>query len=208
MELTIKIIPCGILKTNCYVLSDAQNHGIVIDPGAEGEAILDYVQEQQIAVKYIVNTHGHWDHIGANKIIAKETGAPILIHDLDKQFLEEERLNLSKAFGVIGRGGVVGEVLTDGDMVAVGGISLSVLHTPGHTQGSISLLGDGVVFSGDALFKGSIGRTDLPTGNYEALMKSLGEKLMVLPAETVVYPGHGKPTTIGEEKENNPYIRL
>lgn len=127
---------------------------------------------------------------------------------MDKDFLDDEKLNLSGAFGVIGRGGVAGELLTDGDMVAVGDISLRILHTPGHTQGSISLLGEGMVFAGDALFRGSIGRTDLPTGNMEAMNQSLLEKLLVLPDETIVYPGHGKATTIGAEKENNPYIRL
>lgn len=204
----IKMIPCGILKTNCYVLSDEKKQGLIIDPGADSGTILDYVQGEGISVKYIVNTHGHWDHIGANIPVAKATGAAILIHELDKDFLEEERLNLSQAFGVVGRGGVAGEILTDGDMVAVGDISLEVMHTPGHTRGSISLLGEGMVFSGDALFKGSIGRTDLPTGNMEAMTNSLAKKLLALPNETVVYPGHGKPTTIGAEKENNPYIRF
>lgn len=204
----IKIIPCGILKTNCYVLSDDNRQGLIIDPGAESEHILDYVQTEGIHVKYIVNTHGHWDHIGANIPVAAATGASILIHGLDKDFLEDEKLNLSGAFGVIGRGGVAGELLTDGDMVAVGDISLLVLHTPGHTQGSISLLGEGLVFAGDTLFRGSIGRTDLPTGSMEALNRSLGEKILVLADDTVVYPGHGKATTIGAEKENNPYIRL
>lgn len=204
----IKIIPCGILKTNCYILSDEKAQGIMIDPGADSDAILGYVQEMGIRVKYIVNTHGHWDHIGANIPVAEGTGASILIHALDKDFLEDEKLNLSGAFGVVGRGGMPEELLTDGDMVAAGSIHLQVLHTPGHTQGSISLLGEGMVFAGDALFRGSIGRTDLPTGNMEAMNRSLMEKLLVLPDDTVVYPGHGKPTTIGAEKENNPYIRL
>lgn len=204
----IKIIPCGILKTNCYILSDDKRQGLIIDPGADSGEILDYVEANGIRVKYIVNTHGHWDHIGANVPVATATGAAILIHALDKDFLDDEKLNLSGAFGVIGRGGVAGELLTDGDMVAVGDISLRILHTPGHTQGSISLLGEGMVFAGDALFRGSIGRTDLPTGNMEAMNQSLLEKLLVLPDETIVYPGHGKATTIGAEKENNPYIRL
>lgn len=204
----IKVIPCGILKTNCYILSDKNRQGLIIDPGADSDHILDYVQTEGIRVKYIVNTHGHWDHIGANIPVAAATGASILIHALDKDFLEDEKLNLSGAFGVSGRGGIAGELLTDGDMVAVGDISLLVLHTPGHTQGSISLLGDGMVFAGDALFRGSIGRTDLPTGSMEAMNQSLSEKLLVLSDDTIVYPGHGKATTIGAEKENNPYIRL
>ena len=204
----IKIIPCGILKTNCYVLSDENKQGMIIDPGANSEEILSYVQGAGIHVKYIINTHGHWDHIGANIPVSAATGAAILIHDLDKEFLEKEALNLSKAFGVVGRGGIPGELLTDGDMVAVGDISLQVLHTPGHTQGSISLLGEGMAFVGDTLFRGSIGRTDLPTGDMATMTDTLMKKLLVLPDETVIYPGHGKPTTIGAEKENNPYIRF
>lgn len=204
----IKIIPCGILKTNCYVLSDETGEGVIIDPGAESDAILGYVREAGIRVRYIINTHGHWDHIGANIPVAEETGAPILIHELDKAFLDEEALNLSKAFGVIGRGGMASQCLSEEDVLTAGEVCLRVLHTPGHTQGSISLVADGMIFTGDALFKGSIGRTDLPTGSTEVLMEVLAKKILTFPDDTVVYPGHGKATTIGAEKENNPYIRF
>jgi len=168
---------------------------IVIDPGTgretEAKKILKEIESNGLKIKYIANTHGHPDHTGGNKIFVEATDAPILIHEYDAPML---------------KGPFADRMLHDGDSVQVGGIVLRIFHTPGHSQGSISLIGKDVVFTGDTLFAGSIGRYDLPGGSVDEIKKSL-KKLMILSDHMKVYPGHGPTSTIGEERRNNPFLQ-
>jgi len=199
----------GPYASNCYIVGSQSNKdGMIIDPGDEAKRILKKVKGLKLDIKLIVLTHGHIDHTGALKEVKEATGAEVTVHTDDAQSL--------------GRGGSLVSVLMpglsyptppppdrllkDGDSIDIGDLHFLVLHTPGHTSGGICLLGEGVVFSGDTLFNYGIGRTDLPGGNYSQIMNSLQTKLMTLPDDTIVYPGHGPRTTIGAEREGNPFL--
>jgi len=207
------IIPLvvGNLATNCYVVGDPETKkGIIIDPGGHAERIMDAVERENLEIVAIVDTHGHFDHVLDNEAVKQATGAPIAIHPADAPMLTDPK----KGFGVFAmffgglRGGPPADVLlNEGDEVRFGNQVLKVVHTPGHSQGSISLVGDGVVFSGDALFQGSIGRTDFPGGDYQQLIDSIRTRILTLPDDTVVYSGHGPATTVGDEKRHNPFVR-
>lgn len=199
----------GPIQANCYLVYDEKTkEALVIDPGAEGERIYREIEKLGLQVKYIVNTHGHHDHIGGNEVLKKATGASLYIHQADSNMLTTPKYNLSFFF-------VDGEVsspeadefVKDGDTLAVGELQFQILYTPGHSPGGICLVGEGVCFSGDTLFAESVGRTDLPGGSMEELLTSIRNKLLVLADDTVVYPGHGPQTTIGHEKAANPYLR-
>ncbi|HUU28665.1 MAG TPA: MBL fold metallo-hydrolase, partial [archaeon] len=157
-------------------------------------------------VRYILNTHGHGDHIGANREIKEAYGAPLLIHQADALMLTDPELNISAAFGIPVTSPAADRYLLPGEKVSFGSLGLEVLWTPGHTPGGVSFYGAGVVFTGDTLFCGSIGRYDLPGGNESLLVGSIKEKLHNLPHETLVLPGHGQNTTIGVEKNCNPFL--
>ncbi|MGI6225128.1 MAG: MBL fold metallo-hydrolase [Peptococcales bacterium] len=206
----IKTIIVGPIETNCYLAYCGETkEGIVIDPGDEGEKIVNAIKELGIKIKYIVNTHGHHDHIKANEILKKFTNAPILIHAADAQMLTDANKNLSHFTGERTAELPADQELNDGDTIEFGNICLKVLHTPGHTLGGICLLctTEKKCFTGDTLFNGTVGRTDLPGGNYKTLMNSLKSKLINLPNEVKIYPGHGPHSTIGEEKAINPYFK-
>ncbi|HXL04208.1 MAG: MBL fold metallo-hydrolase [Firmicutes bacterium] len=201
----ISTIRVGAFGTNCYIVGcETSKEAIVIDPGDDADRILEKLKAEGLICKIIANTHGHVDHIAANKALAEATGAIIAIGAEDAPALEDPTLNLSPAFSSFAKGKTsppADLLLAEGDTLYAGGVCLRVLHTPGHTPGSISLLGEGVVFSGDVIFaQGGIGRTDLPGGSYDELMESIEEKLLVLPDETLIYPGHGPFTTIGWER--------
>jgi hydroxyacylglutathione hydrolase len=195
------------LQVNCYILADEKTKDtIVIDPGDDAQDILKVIRDKGLKVKYIVNTHAHFDHVGANKAVKEATGAALLLHGDDAPVLATTALQ-SQSFGI---GSVSSpppdRLLKHGDVITAGEVSLKVLHTPGHTPGGISLLEQGMVFTGDSLFAGSIGRTDFPGGDLLTLLRSIKTNLMTLPDETKVFPGHGPASTIGDERRENPFL--
>ncbi len=208
----IKQFTVGILDTNCYLVSCSKTrNALVIDPGfnkkTEAEKILEEINRHKLHVKYIVNTHGHPDHTSGNRAMKEATSAPILIHEDDAALLEEPGKNMFASWGVTTDSPPADRLLRDGDMVQTGEIHLRVLHTPGHSPGSICLLDEDtdVIFTGDTLFAGSIGRTDLPKSSPEAMTRSL-KKLLSLPDHLKVYPGHYPASTMGAEKRSNPFL--
>ena len=196
-EMFVKMFTVGMLATNCFLVADAESHeALIIYPGfdreSEAKTILNDVERNGFKVKYIVNTHGHPDHNGGNKALKEFTKASILIHEYDAPMLTSPQADRK---------------LHDGDLIEIGNIKLRVMHTPGHSRGSIILLGADTVFSGDTLFAGSIGRYDLPGGSLEDIKNSLKNRLLTLPDYVKVYPGHGPFSTIGEERRNNPFLQ-
>ncbi|MEW6442037.1 MAG: MBL fold metallo-hydrolase [bacterium] len=182
----------GLLGANCYIVACKKTReAVVIDPGGDAVRIASEITKKALLVRCILNTHGHWDHTGANEELRKIAHAPLLIHRLDARGLKRPPDGH----------------LEDGQEVRFGTWTLKVLHTPGHTPGGVCLSGPGVVFTGDTLFAGSIGRTDMPGGSYESLIRSVREKLFPLGDEVRAYPGHGPATTIGTERQHNPFFR-
>lgn len=193
----LKMFTVGMLATNCFLVADEKSHeALIIDPGfdreSEAKTILKEIESNGFEVKYIVNTHGHPDHNGGNRVLRESTKAPILVHELDAPMLSDPPAD---------------RLLHDGDLIEVGDIKLRVIHTPGHSRGSVILVSAGTVFSGDTLFAGSIGRYDLPGGSLEDIKHSLRNKLLILPDYVKVYPGHGSVSTIGEERRSNPFLQ-
>ena len=192
--------------SNCYIVGDeASKEGIIIDPGAGAGQILKRVEDLGLRTKLVVLTHGHGDHTGALAEVKEATGAEVAIHSDDARSLQMRRSQV----------GMPGQtqpdpdrLLQDGDSLNIGDLSVSVIHTPGHTLGGVCLLVEGVLFSGDTLFNFGIGRSDLPGGDGRQLMESIYCKLMVLPDDTVVHPGHGGGTTIGTERRGNPFLNM
>jgi glyoxylase-like metal-dependent hydrolase (beta-lactamase superfamily II) len=199
----------GQLGVNCYILGSPQSkEGIVVDPGAEPEKILAAVNRLGLRITHVINTHGHFDHIGGNRRLLEATGATLLIHEADVPFLTRAAATAS-AYGLSADDSPAPQqFLTDGEEITSGTIRIKVLHTPGHTPGGCSLYvaQAGIVFTGDTLFADSVGRTDFPGSSHEALVAGIRAKLFTLPDETVVFPGHGPRTTIGREKRHNPYL--
>lgn len=209
----LRMLTVGSLSTNCYVVWCRETkEAVIVDPGFDRQddthRVLSVVDKQRLEVRHIVDTHGHPDHTCGNGIVKKVTGAPILIHRLDADMTgRNQGTSLSEFFGFRTGSPLANGFLRDGDVVRFGDVILRVLHTPGHSPGSISLVGDNCVFTGDTLFAGSVGRVDLPGGSGKELLRSVREKLAVLPDAFVVYPGHGPTSTIGEEKRTNPFLR-
>ncbi len=197
----------GPLQVNCFILADEKTkEAVVIDPGDDAADILAAVRDKALRVKYIVNTHGHFDHVGANKAVKDATGAEILMHEADAPLLADAE-DQAIIYGMrVPPPPRPDRFVGDGDAITAGEISLKVLHTPGHTPGGISLLEQGMVFTGDALFAGSIGRTDFPGGDLMTLIGGIRKKLLTLPDETRVFSGHGPASTIGEERRENPFL--
>lgn len=203
----LKGLVVGPLATNCYIVgSEATGEGMIIDPGDEGEAILETVRQEKLDVKLIVLTHGHTDHIGALKEVKEATGAELALHADDMRILNA-RMSRLLGSGPSDPVPQPDRFLKDGDYVEIGDLRFLVIHTPGHSPGGICLLGHGILFSGDTLFQYSIGRADFPGSSYAQLLNSIHTKLMVLPDEAIVLPGHGPDTTIGDERRRNPFLR-
>lgn len=194
---------------NCFIVGCEDTHeAAVIDPGDEADRILLSLAESKLRLKYILNTHGHFDHVAANKKMKDATGADLIIHALDAPMLSQISASASMWGLSSDDSPPPDQTVEEGDIINFGNLSLKVIHTPGHTQGGISFYTDGCVFVGDTLFAGSIGRTDFAGGNFETLIASIREKLFRLADDTRVLTGHGPETTIGSEKQYNPFARL
>jgi len=205
-----KIFPVGPLQCNCSVIGDEKTHeAMVIDPGDQIEGILDILRQEKLTLKQIVITHAHIDHVGGAMKLKAATGAAILMNQNDYALLK--MLDMQAAWiGMRPPGNVqVDEAISQGRVLRIGEISSNVIHTPGHTEGSICVYFpmEKKLISGDTLFAGSIGRTDLPGGSMEKIMRSLHNQVLALPDETEVVPGHGPVTTIGAERETNPFLQ-
>jgi hydroxyacylglutathione hydrolase len=230
-KLIHEVLPVGLLQCNCSILGDPESReAIVIDPGDEVDRILEIIRRHGLKVRAIVSTHTHIDHVGGLAALHRATGAPVLIHEDDLGLYRS--LDMQAEWLGVPTPEVIRlpEFVKEGDTLRWGDFAAHVLHTPGHTPGSISLVIDSVaqaagdararhpadsrhhatepgrLIAGDTLFQGSIGRTDLPGGSYPQIISSIREKLLVLPDEIVVYPGHGASTTIGSERAHNPFL--
>lgn len=206
----VRMFPVGKVSTNCYLVScEETGEATIIDPAFDGiseaEEVFAVFDRSRLKLKSIVNTHGHPDHTCGNGLVKDKFNIPILVHEKDAHYLGQEGLSIARAFGFNGSP-PADLLLRDGDLVKFGKVNLKVIHTPGHSLGGISLVGEVEVFTGDTLFKDSIGRTDFPDSSATDMKNSLA-KLASLPDRLRVYPGHGSTTTIGEEKRSNPFLQ-
>jgi Zn-dependent hydrolases, including glyoxylases len=197
----IKRIPVGAYAANCYILMDENTkEAAVIDPGADANTLIKAVKDMNAKVKYILLTHGHADHTGAAVQLKNEFNSPVYINEQDYKLIN----NGEFMYGDIAEN--VDKYINEGDTFNIGSIKIECISTPGHTPGGICFLVNDMVFTGDTLFDGSIGRTDLAGGNFETIIKSIKEKLMKLPEGITVFPGHGPESSIGKEKMHNPFL--
>lgn len=204
----IKSFHTGPLAVNCYVVTDdATKKTFIVDPGGRNNNMVNYIRDNGLEVEYIILTHGHGDHIGGVPDLMKEfPGAKIAVGIHERKMIENADINASTMIFGYPVSFSADLYLTDGETLKVGSLELKFFHTPGHTPGGISILAENVLFSGDTLFQQSIGRTDFPGSSYSEILRSIKEKLFALPDDTKVLPGHMGPTTIGFEKENNPFV--
>jgi hydroxyacylglutathione hydrolase len=203
----LRMLVVGPIQANCYILGcERTKEAAVIDPGGDVDKILMTLAKDKLRVGYIINTHGHFDHTGDNKRLKEVTGAKLVIHRADAPMILHQGSNGSMWGMEVEDSPPPDSYVEERDVITFGDISLQVLHTPGHSPGGISLLSDKMVFVGDTLFAGSIGRTDLPGGDYETLIRSVKEKIFPLGDDVVIYPGHGPKTTVGRERRSNPFF--
>lgn len=202
-DFVLKKFTVGPMAVNCYVIADpSTKKACLVDPGFDGMMLKDFLHKNGYSLEFVINTHGHGDHIALNGYF----GSPIYIHKLDKDFLTDTSKNLSSMFFFKVRSPVASRLLEDGDIVELGNLKLEIIHTPGHTPGSISIKWDGVILTGDTLFHNGVGRTDFEYGDGEAILKAIREKLLIYGDDTVIYPGHGDISTIGYERRHNPFL--
>ena len=189
------------------VWCDETKQAVLFDPGAEAESMLDEIRDRNLDLVYLVNTHGHLDHIAENRIVKQALNVPLLIHALDRPMLTDPTKNLSAFTGEPVVSPDADGTLAEGDRLQIGKESLLALHVPGHTPGSLVFYQTGTLISGDTLFAGSIGRTDFPGCSERDLHENIRTKIYTLPEDTIVYPGHGPTTTVGVERRTNPFVR-
>ena len=211
-NIIVKTIPVGPLETNCYLVIDSETKdAVIIDPGAEADKLLSILDDEEVKLRGVLLTHGHGDHIGAVGEIVTKKNVPLWIQPEDAVMLTDSEKNLSAMLGLFITTDHPCSLFADGDVLQLGSIQIKVLHTPGHTRGGVSFFiqneNNPILLSGDTLFKGDVGRCDLPGGSWEILRKSILEKLYILPDNTIVYPGHGDSSTIGNEKITNNYVK-
>ena len=198
----------GPLETNCYLIYCEETlECAVMDPGAEPRKIIQAIAERSLKPVVLIDTHGHVDHVGANKDIIEKYEIPLLMHEADAPMLKSILQSGLGLFLGARNSPPPDKFLSDGDELKIGTFSLKAIHTPGHSPRSLSFLYDKILFSGDTLFCGGVGRTDLPGGSWEELICSIREKILTLPDDTWVLPGHGPHTTIAQERSSNPFIR-
>ena len=204
----VETLIVGPLSSNCYIVWDEKEKlGVIIDPGDDAEIIIDRVNDLGIKIKYILATHGHFDHIGGVAKLRKNLNTEFLAHEGDFFFIEDGE-NAAKRWGIaIDQPPKPDRFIEDGEKIKFGEFELEVLHTPGHSPGGVSFLYDRMLFGGDTLFQGSIGRTDFRKGSFEDLSTSIKTRLYTLPDDTIVYTGHGPITTVGDEKKFNAFVR-
>ncbi len=208
-QLILHKLTVGPIMANCFIVGcQKTKKAAVIDPGDETDKILMALAQSSLTVKYILNTHGHFDHVGGNKKLKDATGAELCIHPLDAPMLKHLSESAARWGLSTDDSPAPDRTLEEGDTITFGQVTFRVIHTPGHTPGGISLSTDGFVFVGDTLFAGSIGRTDFPGGDYGTLISSIQQKLFPLPDTVRVLCGHGPETTIGIEKYSNPFAAL
>ncbi len=202
-----ELVIVGALETNCYLVYCEETRACaVIDPGADPEKIISAIADLELKPAIVLNTHGHVDHIGGNSDIVQKYRVPLAMHAADTGMLQvSDYIELSLLLGAR-NSPPPDRLLAEGDEIAVGRIALRVMHIPGHTAGSVGFVAAGVLFSGDTLFCGGVGRTDLPGGSWKDLEQSIRERILTLPEETIVLPGHGPWTTVGQERDSNPFL--
>ena len=204
----IEKITVGPLSTNCYIVGDEEGgECFVIDPGAEAKRIVDSIKKLNMKVKNIIATHCHYDHISAISEVSTATGAEILIHIEDAGLLNDSKKNLSFWFDVEEEFEIKKRFIKDGDILKIGKLRGEVIHTPGHTPGSISIKMNKNIFTGDLIFAGSVGRTDLPGASQVKLFESIKKKILPLEDDVTILPGHGPETTLLKEKKENPFVK-
>ncbi|MTI70963.1 MAG: MBL fold metallo-hydrolase [Firmicutes bacterium] len=204
----LKRLPAGIYAANCYIIGcNETKNAMIIDPAGDEEKIINTIKDLDLKVEGIILTHAHGDHIGALKKLKSYFNVPIMLHENDKYLLEDSNKNLSKQMSMEDVEITPDVLLKDKEKINIGKLKAEIIHTPGHTKGSISIKVDESVITGDTLFTGSIGRTDLLGGSFEEIIDSIKNKLMVLDDNIKVYPGHGPSSTIEKERKTNPFIK-
>ena len=207
----VKTLAVRPFNSNCYIVgSESTREAMIVDPGAEPDMILSTLAELGLKAVILVATHGHADHVGAVQAVREETGAPFAMHELESgnPYVERMTERICRMLDVSSKPPEPPDrLLTDGEVIQIGDLRFTVLHIPGHSTGGIAIYGEGIVFSGDSLFQFDVGQTNFPGGSHRAMMAAICEKLLVLPDETVVYPGHGLPTVIHRERDWNPFVQ-
>lgn len=207
-QIEVVQIPVGMLRSNCYLAYCSNTRkALIIDPGEDGDTILRIIEKLNLQPVWILLTHGHGDHIGAVGIMKDRFQIPVAIHRDESHFLTDARANLSSLFGEPILAPHADRLLKDGEQLAFEDRIITILPTPGHSPGGISILLDHHVFTGDALFKETVGRTDLPGCSHFRLIQGIREHILTLEDNTIIYPGHGPITTVGEERLHNPYLQ-
>jgi len=209
-ELILRGLVVGAFAENCWIIGNRRTgEAICVDPGDQADEILALARDMGVRIKTIANSHAHIDHVLGVRGVREETGARFLLHPGDLEILHGTASSASRWAGMqVESPPDPDAFLAEGDEIDVDGVKLRVIHTPGHTRGSVCFYAEGILFAGDTLFAGSIGRTDLPGGDYDEEMASICDRLLVLPDDTIVLPGHMDQTTIGHERQRNPYVRM